>query len=63
MKEEEARQKWCPMVRAGPGCNRTGWESYDRCNASDCTMWVWEEPLKGYPQDIEKYGHCGLIRK
>lgn len=48
MTEDEARQKWCPMVRAispngtiGP-CNRRA-DANDKeyfCIASDCMMWI-----------------------
>jgi len=44
MTEEEAKTKWCPMVRAGneAGCNRNGSEGapITNCLASECMWWV-----------------------
>lgn len=71
MKEEEAKTKWCPMVRnydtafdMGSSTNRYEGkiESEHKCIASDCMMWVWDKPIQGHPKDTEKYGHCGLIK-
>jgi len=51
MKEEEAKTKWCPMVRFHKGmdgdvyCSRpTGTATDDSalCIASDCMMWQWD---------------------
>lgn len=44
--EDEAKKKWCPMVRAGneAGCNRNESDAsgrLDRCIASECMMWQW----------------------
>jgi hypothetical protein len=61
MTEEEARKKWCPMVRFNAtGANRwtfadcpDDWEAKDRenpdmarCIASDCMMWRWNKYLE-----------------
>jgi hypothetical protein len=64
MTEEEAKMKWCPMVRYADcgannasAVNRDGtWETniIDRCIASDCMMWRWDD---NYPD-----GHCGLVK-
>jgi len=67
MTEEEAKTKWCPMVRAGneAGCNRNGSEGapITNCLASECMWWVSEKPIKyGVPRNgktEEPCGHCG----
>lgn len=77
MKEQDAKQKWCPYVRV-EGANR--WEMGPnprpewgeetnpvmcRCIASDCALWVWEgEHLNGCHSNGApcKNGHCGLIK-
>lgn len=73
MTEEEARKKWCPMVRfAGqvlePAYNRTNsgitLQQHDKCIASDCMMWRW---TFGKEDNRELYGdhtgYCGLRGK
>lgn len=71
MKEEEAREKWCPMGRgdwAGDGgINRMSMSggifepSPDcMCIASDCACWVWDKEES--QMMMGDYGHCGLIR-
>jgi len=73
MTEDEARNKWCPMVRYGneAGCNRNsmpnGCTSPVNCIASDCACWVWDRDsafVNGKLQDNVKLntGHCGLIQ-
>ncbi len=73
MTEDEARKKWCPMVRHTsehnePASNKCGTPSgecvgegkWNKCIASNCAMWVVDTV------DIEekpKQGHCGLINK
>jgi hypothetical protein len=67
MTEEEAKTKWCPMVRFQIGTNDATWQgnAYTNrgevlsppesvmCIASDCMMWRW--------WDSNKYsGRCGL---
>lgn len=70
MTEEEARQKWCPMVRVRdygedePATNRDNSGRHKQkihtCLASDCMMWVWT----AYQLKDEVYvgvkGRCGL---
>lgn len=72
MTEEEARTKWCPMVRFAANeedsaANR--WPSLDKpvvtmtpdesmCIASDCMMWVWSDAT--YEGAT---GKCGLIAR
>jgi hypothetical protein len=64
MTEEEAKTKWCPMVRFEIGPQNAAWQNVAysnrgeefsprvcRCIASDCMMW------RGEP-DGESY--CGL---
>ncbi len=65
MTEDEAREKWCPMVRATDiytskryehGCNRVpgnGFHDPFKCIASDCMMWR-------CPLSDETAGYCGL---
>lgn len=55
--EEDAKTKWCPMVRApygGYGSVNT-YDKHFKCIASDCAMWRWSKlPAQGY---------CGLAGK
>lgn len=71
--EDEAKKKWCPMVRtgltAGMAVNHHIAGDVDaetRCIASGCMMWrcgEWEEydPAKGDPKPVR--GFCGLSRR
>lgn len=52
MTEEEAKTKWCPMVRSpgwvvdgamGNRDHRGGWTGGDCCVASECMMWRWRQ--------------------
>ena len=65
MTEDEAKEKWCPMVRVTSianigvllpkGRKPTSDGSYeDYCVASDCMMWRWVE------HSGEMLGYCGL---
>lgn len=68
MTEQEAKTKWCPMVRSSSFSNNAPYaesavnrndagktdEQRFSCIASDCMLWEWD----GY----EKKGHCGLCR-
>lgn len=63
MTEDEARTKWCPMVRFGEddACSNR-WTVYPnliqcRCIASDCMMWRFG-PDKTVVGD--RLGYCGL---
>lgn len=61
MTEEQAKTKWCPMVRAGThGANyyvAGNWRGgtiaeidareYTRCQGSACMMWRWTRPPEG----------------
>ena len=50
--EEEAKKKWCPMVRDGEGytfksgdqeqSKQSSSNADAKCRASDCMMWRWE---------------------
>ena len=67
MTEEEAKTKWCPMVRDAQGDDQRGINSsndfrFTNCIASDCMMWRQsakpeprEKPFKVWP-----HGYCGL---
>ena len=75
MTEDEAKTKWCPMVRAGneAGCNRK--DATDKCIASDCMMWrtsctryfdkgkYYDRDETGTGQWVETGGYCGLAGK
>ena len=61
MNGEDARKKWCPMVRFGTVqphqeiTNRATDFTYQnvKCMADDCAVWV---------DDGDYKGHCGLCR-
>lgn len=74
MTEDEARKKWCPMVRtgltAGMAVNHHVGSSHDspqagdvhdetRCIASDCMMWR-QYKTAGCGPDDHASGYCGL---
>ena len=69
MTEDEAKTKWCPMVRLaplGPGesykksTNRMGKGDPDSCCiASDCMAWRWFGRGAARPDR----GYCGLAGK
>ena len=67
--ENEAKTKWCPLIRvaADEDCNRNmpGTE----CIASDCMAWRWSNRNKGHtgesdqygmPIEVPVFGWCGL---
>lgn len=62
MTEEQARERWCPMVRHTAGndenaaFNRnTEWPKVNlNCVASECMAWRWTDAARGY---------CGLVGK
>lgn len=69
MTEEEAKTKWCPMVRTSSGGligNRdnahdgqlTSFDDGSRCIGSACMMWRSGATVKGDPSG--SYGYCGL---
>lgn len=76
MTVDEAKQKWCPMVRAecqeGTSVNvyfETG--CLDRhpkwalCIGPDCMMWRWDTSFEQQPGEVivsETSGRCGLAR-
>jgi hypothetical protein len=65
MTEEQAKTKWCPMVRGGLNVHTT-WGSprepgpeqrnpaAARCIGSECMMWRWDRDTD------HVHGHCGL---
>lgn len=63
MREEEARTKWCPMVRcAGDGSafntdTQTPMAPFYMCRGSDCMMWHKESYAD------EGTGNCSLKNK
>ena len=67
MTEDEAKQKWCPMVRFNPPDgenNRSpdhGGLNNARCIASECAVWKWSSKFHTTMESIED-GRCGLIR-
>jgi hypothetical protein len=75
MTEEEAKKKWCPMVRTGltmgmavnhhvdmtPGGQ--GVHDETRCIASDCMMWRQYVVPIGKKDEFAAGGYCGLAGK
>ena len=66
MTEEEARAKWCPIVRQTPSqletMTGTAWTN---CIGSACMMWRWDgkyRATKAGPMRVGdgKHGYCGL---
>jgi hypothetical protein len=57
MTEEEAKTKWCPMLRKGPlGTARNAPEDVpNTCIGSVCMMWRFEPGTRE-----EWHGYCGL---
>jgi hypothetical protein len=66
MTEDQAKTKWCPMVRAGnlAGCNRA--DATDKCIGSDCMMWrmkyVEQQDERNVSVLMPDY-YCGLAGK
>jgi len=69
MTEEEAKKKWCPMVRFvatnEPPANRwpehmQGEKTYSKCLAADCMMWVWSDATY-VENNFKKSGRCGMV--
>lgn len=65
MTEQEAKQKWCPMLRENRPAMFAG-EHWYACITDKCMMWRWEKELdyddRGYPtgrSDTDE-GYCGL---
>jgi hypothetical protein len=56
--EEEAKTKWCPMVRVREDTPDEEMREAIRCEASQCMMWRWFENGTRY-----SIGHCGLAGK
>ena len=76
MTEEEAKKKWCPMVRisgagssgaiSNRGCTDEGVhdDMAQMCMASDCMAWRWEEQCETCLQaGLKESGYCGLAGK
>jgi hypothetical protein len=65
MTEDEAKKKWCPMIRdcgtyqgmiySGVNSSEGNPAGYN-CIASDCMMWRWRE----WVDDLPIEGNCGL---
>ena len=79
MTENEAKTKWCPMVRFGtascnsdPQTQRNNYEGYC-CIASECMWWVWDRTPEQYKNHLieggsdmpwaKPSGHCGAINR
>ncbi len=69
MTEDEAKKKWCPMVRtglvAGMAVNHHIGGDVDDCNrciGSGCMMWRWDNYRTGWHKSgaIVADGFCGL---
>ncbi len=78
MTEEEAKTKWCPMVRFYNPNHHDVMENrvleyvpsgaIDICIGSYCAYWVWETAELGeHSYEVMtkegRQGHCGLIRE
>jgi len=74
MTEDEARKKWCPMVRwtSHDGDNRYAEPFENRgancmCIASECMMWKTQRELIGGNEvdgfRYKEYSYCGLTYK
>lgn len=69
MTEEEAKTKWCPMLRKGPpGTSRNAPEDVPNlCIGSACMMWRKVDLSKVPMNEIHNYGedvgYCGLAGK
>jgi hypothetical protein len=50
--EQEAKTKWCPMVRSAPN-------EAAHCVASNCMMWRWAN-YGTIPAQTDVLGYCGL---
>jgi len=72
MTEEEAKTKWCPMVRnVREGINVGPWNRVEgeipytsKCIGSDCMLWrrevVFYTDEVGPTEEDNKRGYCGL---
>ena len=69
MTEDEAKTKWCPMVRSSDADQTVDNAyisdrnpSYSRCIGSDCMMWRLFERhyLDNVPPKSSIQGYCGL---
>jgi hypothetical protein len=71
--EDEAGKRWCPMPRGPSDGAGLGIRWSDRCIASECMMWVWDERPQA-PRELPwpwrtpcpataGLGHCGLARQ
>lgn len=72
MTEDEAKQKWCPMVRFAPDSENGGMlvlnqpQDTLKCVASDCMMWRLDWAQRGIDYasgEIPTKGYCGLAGK
>ena len=75
MTEDEARKKWCPMVRwTSHDCEAKYADPFENrgeacnCIASECMMWQWEKGTAivdgGLQADVQlDIGYCGLAGK
>ena len=63
MTEDEARQKWCPMV-GDPDVTRPAKHgTVPNCIASDCMMWRNEGVYGDDDNNDPVHGYCGLAGK
>jgi hypothetical protein len=71
--EEEAKTKWCPMIRSGHVAGMAinsyvemqkgaidSWYEQTRCIASGCMMWRSRLEIVANTRDLYKEGYCGL---
>jgi hypothetical protein len=71
MTEEEAKQKWCPMVRYydrnsemayNAWYDTSGGEGRCKCIGSACMMWRWDVDKCRKGPEVD-HGYCGLAGK
>lgn len=68
MTEDEAKTKWCPMVRSSDTDQTVDNAyisdrnpSYSRCIGSDCMMWRWKLDVR-FAETSKTDGYCGLAK-
>lgn len=70
MTEEEAKTKWCPMVRLGKNSGMQSWHEQgeelrnpieSRCIGSACMMWRWAFKKNDASETVsDTDGYCGI---
>jgi hypothetical protein len=59
--EEEAKKKWCPMIKLPDNEIKTATAHDITCLGSNCMMWRWLSPsLTEHTDTTRCTGYCGL---